>query len=508
MKKLPSRGLISVFLLTIFLNSGFISSGFLCAGVASAQQEDSRSVLNEVLNKARYHVLSNGIRVILYRRGIAPVFGGAVVVRVGGTDEQLGETGISHMLEHMAFKGTPVVGTKDYEREKKLLARLEEIAKASDAGLQMNESQKAEWESIGAELTKLWENGEFTREYEKRGASGMNATTDKEFTKYFNNFPRSAFEFWCWMESERLLRPVMRQFYQERDVVMEERRMRFEDDPEGKLYERLLGVSFLMHPYRNPVIGYDFDIKRLTASRVDEFRRRYYVPENIVVSVVGDVNPESDIAMIEQYFGRLPTGKTPPRPIVEEPPQQGERRLVLETKNSPQLAIAYHKVPYPHPDDPPLSLMQEILGGSSISPLQKELVKKRQIASSVDIEEAPGQAYPNLILVALTVKRPHTNQELLQAFDGLVEKFKQQGVSEENLMIAKRSIAMEYLGHMRSNLSLALDFASSELLYDDWKTLLHWYDQVMAVTSADVKRVANQYLVKDSRTIGFLETKQ
>lgn len=475
---------------------------------AAAGTEESRSALQSLTEEVTFKRLPNGLRVILYERGIAPVFAGVVSVRVGGTDEVVGQTGISHMFEHMAFKGTPEIGTKNYAAERELLEELEQIVSASQSGTVFSPEQKQRWDEIMAELNELWVNGEFSLQYEKRGASGMNATTDKEMTNYFVSMPSSAFEFWCWMESERILNPVMRQFYQERDVVMEERRMRSEDDPEGQLYEMLLGTVFLKHPYRNPVIGYREDLTRLTATETDEFRRKYYVAENIAVSVVGDVDPERDMPIIERYFGRLPAGERPPFPVLSEADQKGEREIVLRREVSPELFVVYRKPQYPHPDDPPISVMLEILAGSRVSPMYNELVKRRQLVSSISYDEGPGVAYPNLAMFFATPKKPHTNAEVLSAFDAVLAEFKRTGVSEDQLEIAKRAIAMEYLGSMRSNLALARNFAHAELIYDDWKTFVRWYDDVMKLTTADIARVANTYFDKASRTIGRIETQR
>jgi len=318
-------------------------------GQAYAQQRDgeAHSAFKTVMAKVQTARLSNGLRVLLYRRGFAPVFSAVVAVRVGGSDETLGSTGISHLLEHMAFKGTPQIGTRDYERERVLLAELEELA-VREASLSAQE--RSRWQAINAELLTLWVPDQFSREYEKRGATGLNATTDQDQTRYFVSLPRSAFDFWCDIEAQRLLFPVMRQFYQERDVVLEERRMRYEDDPGGKLYELLLGMAYRIHPYRNPTIGYVFDVSKLTATMVANLQRRFYVPENMVIAVVGDVTPETDLPALEQCFGKLPVGPVPARPQITEPRQQGERRFTLQERGSPQLMIAYHKPNYPHVD--------------------------------------------------------------------------------------------------------------------------------------------------------------
>ncbi len=478
----------------------------LVAAIAQhAVAEDSASALSEMVSKVKTYTLSNGIKVVFYRRGDAPVFAGAVVVRVGGSDEVMGQTGISHLFEHMAFKGTRTVGTKDYGAERRLLQRLEDLAAASHAGQKLNAEQQKEWDATHEKLRELWISDDFTVRYEKNGAVGQNATTDKEFTKYFVNLPRSAFEFWCKMEADRLMSPVMRQFYQERDVVLEERRMRSEDDPGGKLYELLLGIAYQRHPYRAPVIGYERDIRSLTASQLEVFRRRYYVPKNIVVSLVGRVDPERDIQVVEEYFGSLPSAPEIERDIPEEGPQEGERRVQLSMAASPEVIIAYRKPNYPDPNDPPISVMAEILAGGRTSPLYTELVKRRQLAASIGQDEGPGVVYPNLLMFEATVKAPHSTDEVINAFDAVIHRFIRQGPTEEQLDMAKRSIGMEYISHLSSNQSLALDFATSQLAFGTWRASVDWYDQMMKVSVDDVRRVAAAYLVPQQRTIATIE---
>lgn len=465
----------------------------------------SRDALKTMSDKVYTETLDNGLRVILYKRDVAPVFSGSVVVRVGGTDEKPGQTGISHMFEHIAFKGNQYIGTKDFAAEKKLLEELE-VLKVAEGQRELTEKENSELEKIMEELESLWVIGDFDREYKLRGATGINATTSSELTKYFVDLPKTSFEYWCWIESGRLINPVMRQFYKERDVVMEERRMRFEDDPGGKLYETMLSVAYLKHPYRRGVIGYASDIGSLTATETDEFRKKYYVASNIVVSIVGDVEPKEAMPLIRKYFGRMPEGGPVPRPNIKESPQLGERWVKVEFNASPQMFVAYHKPQYPNPDDAPFSVMLEILAGSSISPLYTSLVKEKQIASSVGYFEGPGSAYPNLVVFATAPRGPHSNQGVLSEFDKALNSFLKRGITDEELQIAKRGIATSYLGSLNSNNQLAVGFASSELLYGNWNSLLDWYDQIVAVTREDVNRVARQYLKPSNRTVALLET--
>lgn len=282
--------------------------------------------------------------------------------------------------------------------------------------------------------------------------------------------------------------------------------MRYEDSAGGKLYENLLSHAFTIHPYRQPVIGYARDINRLTATMLTDFHHQYYAPSNIAIGLVGDVDPSRDRRVIERFFGRIPAGPTPPRPTIVEPPQQQERRFSVEFDAAPEVVLAYRKTSYPHPDDPPVSVLAEILAGSAISPLYEELVLKQRIASSVGFSEAPGSVYPNLLMFSIDPRVPHTADEAIAAFDAVLAQVRASGVSEEQLSIAQRAIAMQYLGQLKGNQSLAVQLSLSTLIYGDWRALARWYDEAMAVTVSDVNRVLHQYLNPETRTVGVIKT--
>jgi len=282
--------------------------------------------------------------------------------------------------------------------------------------------------------------------------------------------------------------------------------MRYEDSPTGKLYEQMLQNAYTVHPYQNPVIGYARDIERLTVDEVRRLHREYYTPRNMVVALVGDIDPAKDLETIERYFGRIPAGPMPQHPTVVEPSQSSPRTFEIEDTSSPRVMLAYHKPHYPHPDDAALTLMLEMFAGSSISPLYEQLVKKEKIATSFSYFEAPGSAYPNLIIFHGEARSPHTNQELLEGFARIRKSFISDYITEERLEIARRSTLMSYIGRLSSNTGLARDLAASEMIYGDWAAFLEWFEQTRAVTVTDIRRVAKQYLVDQARTVGLLET--
>jgi len=462
----------------------------------------SQEALGQLRKNVKAFVLSNGIRVVFYRRPVgAPVFSGVVSVRVGGVDEPLGKTGISHLFEHMAFKGTSTIGTSDYPKEKGLLA--EEAALRAKPAL--TPQDEARLRTVEAVLESIGRGEDFTAILEEQGAVGINATTTKELTTYFESLPKNRFEFWAWLESERLSDPVFRQFFKERDVVMEERRMRFEDDPEGQLYEKLLHTAFSIHPYRNPVIGYKEDIKGLLPGYLRELHNKYYVGKNIAISVVGDVDPDQGILTIRKYFSRIPAGELPTRPAEKEPVQTEERSIRLYLDKEPLLVVAYHKPVYPNKDDAPITLLGEILSGGNTSILFEQLVKRQRIASDISYAEGPGYAYPNLFSFTLTPLNPNSADKVLASYDNEIDKFLVSSLTQERLDIAKRSLAVAHIKEIESNLSLAEGFAQSVLIHDRWDAGIAWYEEMLQVSLDDIMRVGRMYMVPTNRTIGLIE---
>jgi predicted Zn-dependent peptidase len=462
---------------------------------------ETEQVIKRLKDQVEELVLSNGIKVSIYRRkATAPVFSGVVTVRVGGVDEQLGKTGLAHLFEHMAFKGTKEIGTRDYNREKKLL--VEEQLLRSKKLLKPQEQERLL--KVEAELNKIWRSEEFTQLLDKRGADNLNATTDKDLTNYYESLPSSAFEFWCWIESERILNPVFRQFYKERDVVMEERRMRYDDDPWGKLYESLLKVAFLEHPYRNPVIGYKEDIENINPSDLSNLHSTYYVGRNIAISIVGDIDPDEVKEKVKYYFERIPEGAEPPRTRIVEPLQSSERAVNVYSDKKPRAIIAYHKPVYPDLDDPAITLMGNILAVGNLSRLYNVLVEEKRLLADIDYSEGPGTYYPNLFYFLLTPIAEKSIASSLKTFNYEVERFRNNGPTDWELNTAKQRLAMDYINEIESDLDLARNLASSHVLYGNWEAFFDWYDEMLQVTSNDIIRVAQLYLDPANRTIATL----
>lgn len=537
---LPAFGVVMI-LATCLVVFAAIGSGVSCVNVAFAQEVPSAThqplksdndkhdlpddFIQEFLDNSKEDLetatLSNGLKVLFFKREGAPVFAGAVTVQVGGVDEPVGLTGISHMFEHMAFKGNDSIGTKDYARELPLLEAEERIMQQSK-GRKLSENEQRELASIREQLRGLWDDEAYQRELSRRGAVGLNAQTSADQTSYYVKLPRGAFEYWCWAESERLVNPVLRQFYTERDVVLEERRMRFDDDPGGAIYEKLLQVAFTKHNYRHPVIGYASDLSKLTATDLESYRQRYYVPDNIAISLVGDVDAKRDLPVLEHYFGRLAVSSTLKEQPEREPAQQEERRFIVKKEASPQVLIAYHKPNYPDKRDPAITAASSILADGVTSRLFKSLVLEQQIAVGVDSEEAPGNRYPNLVIFSITPRAPHTVGEVIAAFDGVIAQFLEINVGDQRektssntqeaelsqeLAKVKYSANVGLISSFDDTLGWAKLLGSAYLLYGDHDAIFRWYREFNELSVESVISVAREILRSSNRTVGILEHK-
>jgi len=473
---------------------------------SSIKKLSAREILSSLAEGVERFTLENGLRVVIFRREQAPVFTGHLWVKVGGVNEVPGETGVSHLLEHMAFKGSNTIGTKDYGEEKELLEEYEELVTKLIEVDGKSEALSSRLAELKAELEKLWVNNEFSLIYQKRGSVGLNAATGKDYTYYTVSLPTSAFELWCWMESDRLLNPVFRQFYKERDVVREERRMRTDDNPAGKMYETLLSTAFRSHPNRLPVIGWPSDVAQLRTEDIKRFYDTYYRPDNMVIGLVGDIDAAVAKPMLEKYFGRVPAVKGPlPSVRTREEKQEGERTAVVRFDAKPKLAMAYHKPVYPNKDDLQFAVVHSLLSEGRSSILRRELVQQKKLATSIATSEAPGELFPSLFYVWGSPSAGVSNDTLVIEVQKILDRLKREPVSQKDLDAAKKRVRVDLLNSMSSNSGLARTLAHSELLWGDWNVMFEMYDAILATTVEDVQRLAKTYFHVDNRTVVRLE---
>ena len=328
--------------------------------------------------------LDNGLTFLILERHEAPVVSFHTYADVGAVDEVTGFTGLAHLFEHMAFKGTQTVGTNDYQAEAAALAKMDDLfvalrkQKGDQANPEMLKKLQEQFDQAGVEAQKYIVHDEYEESLTQQGADGFNAYTSEDATQYIVSLPSNKLELWMMLEAQRFAHPVLREFYKEKDVVMEERRM-MENSPTGRLYEEFEGIAFIAHPYRDGVIGHMSDLQALSRPEAEAFFKAHYGPSNLTIAIVGDVDPGNVKRLAEKYFAGIPSGPKPDPVRTVEPPQRGERRVTMEDAAQPLVLIGYHQPNVNHPDTAALEVVSEIVGVGRTSRLYKSLIKEQKI---------------------------------------------------------------------------------------------------------------------------------
>jgi predicted Zn-dependent peptidase len=459
--------------------------------------------------------LDNGLTVIICERPEAPVFSFDTHVDVGSVQDPMGQTGMAHMFEHMAFKGTDTIGTTDYAAEKVALAKVEKAYAAyieeRDKGVARNdqklkELQKA-WQDAIAEAQKYVKPNEFPQILESNGAEGLNANTSLDETAYHYSLPENRLELWAYLESTRFIHPVMREFYKERNVVIEERRMRTDSNPIGRLLEQFVTAAYQAHPYHRPTIGWMADLNSFSATDAQHFFDKYYIPSNMVVSVVGDVKAAEAMPVIEKYFGRIPSGQKQDERTTTEPPQNSERRVVLYDRSQPLYLEGYHRPDYRSPDDAVYDAIADLMSNGRTSRLYRALVRDKKIAAdSAGFTGLPGVKYPHLFAFYAFPLPGHKPEEMAEAIHSEIERLKREDISDDELKMIRTRAKANLLRGLDSNQGLASELALYQTRYNDWRELFHQVDNLDKVSKADIRRIANQTFVPTNRTVGIIES--
>ena len=481
----------------------------LSSGTAHAQD------LASFEKRTTVKTLPNGLTLLVIERPMAPVFSYFTHVDVGGAQEAIGQTGMAHMFEHMAFKGTDRIGTQNYGQEKVLIDKAEKAYLAYDSERQRTVGRsdakvaelKKAWQDAIAAADKLVKPNEFGELVDRAGGVGLNAFTNTDETGYFFSMPSNRFELWAYLESERSKRPVMRQFYQERDVVKEERRMRTDSRPTGRMIEQLLAAAFTAHPYGRPVVGWPSDLESWSASDAMKFWETYYTPANKTIAVVGDVKASEVLPVMESYFGRLPKGPKPPPLSTIEPKQFAERTVVLREKSQPFYAEGYHRPDFRDPDDAVYNAISDLLSSGRTSRLYRGLVRDQKLAAqAAGFSGFPGTKYPHLFLLFAVPTPGNTPQQLQTAIHAELERLKTTPVTDDELSAVRARAKMALLSGLDSNQGLAIAFAKAQQRYGDWREVFRRVQRIEKVTKADIQRVAAQVFVPQNRTVAWIET--
>jgi predicted Zn-dependent peptidase len=489
----------------------FVFSVLVAPGGASAS-----AVLDESFRlPVTQHTLGNGMQFLIVQRSDSPTFSAYLRFKVGSVNEPVGQTGLAHLLEHMMFKGTTRFGSIDPATEEPILARIDALhlalqAERRKAKTAEGAADPARVAELKRELAALEEQAkrfiirnELWETYRRHGGTSLNASTSRDGTQYFISLPKNRLELWALLESDRMRSPVFREFYTEREVVLEERRQRVDTSPRGQLMEAALAAAFTAVPYRHPVLGWPGDLENLNRPQAHAYFRTFYAPNNAVVVLVGDLDPAEVLRTVERYFGDLPSQPIAPAPMLEEPSQPGERRLRVEYPAEPQLLMLYQAPPLRDRDTYPLAVLGALLGDGRSSRLHKRLVETKRLAST--ISAGPWfLRHAGLFLVQATPRAPHTLEEIEAAIEEEITTLKTELVSLRELLKVRNQTEVETVEHLASNQGLASQLGNAWALSGDWRTLFSDQERLKAVTAEEVRDVAQRYLIPRRRTVASL----
>jgi len=471
--------------------------------------------------------LANGMRLLMVERHDDPTIAGGWVAHVGSANERPGITGIAHLFEHMMFKGTPTLGTKDYKKDLAIIdeqekvreeirkeealmraayrrGEIDDLLKPENKTARLKELEKKFNDLIAGQREILVKN-EFDRIYTTAGASGMNAFTTADLTGYFITVPANKLELWMWMESERILRPVFREFYAERDVVFEERRMRTESTPLGKFEESFEAMIWESHPYGWPTVGWPSDIPAISKAQADEFYGLYYAPQNITLILVGDFESTAAETLAQKYFVRIARGKAePPDVVTLEVQQSAEKRLYGEAEANPQVDIVWHTVPFGHPDSYALNILSQVLS-TRTGRLYKGLVLGSQVATEVSASPS-HRKWAGIFDISGEAREGHAPEEVEQTIYAELEKLKQTDVPAEELQKVKNNFAAYEFRRLASNMSILMQLIFNDGL-GDWRQINEAGPKHQAVTAGDVRRVVGKYFTRENRNVAIYTRK-
>jgi len=484
----------------------------MLAGTVAAQQVPVRE-----------ETLDNGLRMLMVVRKESPSVAAGWVARVGSVNERPGITGIAHLFEHMMFKGTRTIGTKDAARCAEIRALQDGVRALMDVEYQVLRQRlrrgeisgniydpenmtprlrelKAELEELYAAEKEIIVKDELDQIYTEAGASGLNAFTSNDQTAYFITVPANKLELWFWLESDRLLNPVFREFYSERDVVREERRLRVESTPVQKFEEMVDAMFWQSVPYAHPVIGWPSDVESITREQAETFFETYYAPNNITVVLAGDFDPDQALVLAQRYLGRIPRGPRPaPEVITDEMPQLAERRFTAEADTNPEVRLRFPGVSFYHRDMFPLQLLSDLLSRRT-GRLYRELVEEKQVAVGQPYALFRPMKYAGYFEVGAEVREGRRPEEVETALWAELRRLADEAVDEKELQKVKNQAMANSFRRLESNFWLLLQL----MIYDsmgDWRFINEAPALLQQVTSQDIQRVAREYLAPEKRNV-------
>jgi predicted Zn-dependent peptidase len=458
-----------------------------------------------------YYKLKNGMKLLIYEKKFAPVVSFTMMFKVGNVDNIQGQTGLAHLFEHMAFKGTDKIGTRNWSKEKEILEKIDSIYeeinkedKKPNKDEEKIKKLKEEAAKLENEAEKYQVREEFWKIYNELGQNQMNAFTSTDYTGYVVSLPSDRIESYFIIESDRFKNPVLRDFYKERSVVLEELRMN-KSDPSRVSWENLFSHSFVAHPYHNPTIGWEDDVMHLTRKDAIEFYKKFYLPNNATLAIVGDVDPIKVIKLAEKYFGDWQSGIVPDQNYTKEPPQNAEKIIKVYFPSKPMLKIAFKNDGINADDMPALIVASEILANGNTSRLYKKLVEEKKMALYIGSHHStPGNRYPSLFIIASAPKGNTTVEELDNEIMKEIENFPSNPPTDWEIQKVINNYEISILKDLESNLEFAQTLAYNEQILGDWKFSWEMIEKIKKVKSDDVVKAVQKYLQRNRRTAVYL----
>lgn len=482
---------------------------------AAATARPIRTGLETIEKQVQEFTLPNGLHFIVVERHQAPVFSFFTVVNSGSANDAVGTTGIAHMMEHMAFKGTSVVGTTDFSKEKPLLdaeertyaAYMFEKRKGNKADPAKLEQLRSAWADAQKASNVYVVGNEATRVIEQAGGQGINAFTASDITAYFYSLPSNRLELWAAMHAGTFVDPVFREFYKERDVVYEERRMRVESSPIGRLFYEFITMAFAAHPYGFGGIGYPSDLKSFSRTEGEEFFKANYVAKNMTCVVVGDVKLAEVKALADKYFGAISDGPRPQPLDTVEPEQIAERRVVIEEKAQPIVIAGWHIPAASDPTYPAYKAAASLIGGGQWSRLYKALVKEQKVAVQVQaFTGEPGELYPTLFGILIVPAQGQDPDKVEQAaYKVFDEVMGAKPFTQEELDGYKVRVRASKIGTVGDNSGLAGGLGEAASLYGDWREFFREQERVQSLTPSKLVDALKQSIKKSNRTVAMIK---
>lgn len=481
-----------------------------CAKTCGPSGPASSGVLEKITAHVEEFRLDNGMLWLLVDHGETPVFTGIVSVKVGGVNETPGVAGLAHMLEHMAFKGSAELGTRDPQAEATLLEKIRTLDAERTAARARGDTAKVdafdlERKKITQAATTYVDQNEVWRVLHDNGAAEINAHTSKDATTYITRMPSNMLSLWVYVASQMIGAPVMREFYAERDVVAEERRTSVDNNPQGKLYEALAATAFTQSPYRIMAIGPMSEIHELTMSDAEKLHDTWYVPANMVGVIVGHFDHDEAKKILREHFGTIPAREVPPFTVVNDPPQTEERRVNIDFDAGASLLMAYHKPTLPSREDYVFDAIQMLLCDGETSRLRHALEQEQKIARAVSCHNgAPGVRLENLFVIGAQPLQGHTNEDVLIAIEAELAKLRTAPVSAEELEKVRTNLRADFVWGLSESEGLAEQLADFQTMTGDWRYIIRYDDIMRSITPDEVRAIAAKFLLPTQRTIATL----